>query len=202
MDDAWRAACRKRIRQVQRKQREIKRLTNTAPKPLVRISSTLVPRHPTLARKKRFVKPLKSKHVVKSAIKYKANLPTPPLSPKTKYRRTPSPPSRSDSGFISFSSPTPTPTPPNYLRVRSTRNCPITPTTTTISIDIPASMIGRSCLSCGCTNTTCWRRTLGGIICNSCGLRYPLPAMSVNIQIQEMWDYLCRRKMSIYPHSQ
>ena len=38
MDDVWRAACRKRIRQLQRKQRELKRLTFTAPKPLARIS--------------------------------------------------------------------------------------------------------------------------------------------------------------------
>jgi hypothetical protein len=179
MDDVWRAACRKRIRQLQRKQRELKRLTFTAPKPLARISKTLVSRHPKLAHKKRSFFPVKSKPAIKSTIKYKTVLPTPPLSPK--YRSKPSSPRRSDSGYIS-SSPTftPTPPPPNYLRVRSTRNCPITPTTTTISIDIPASMIGRSCLSCGCTNTTCWRRTLGGIICNSCGLRYPTHKCEVN----------------------
>ena len=172
IDDFWRAACRKRIRQLQRKERELKRLTVTAPKPLTRISKALVHRHPKLVHKKRSFFSIQSKPAIKSTIKYKTVLPTPPLSPKAKYRSKPSSPRRSDSGYISSPTSSPTPSPPNYLRVRSTRNCPIAPTTTTISIDIPVSMIGRSCLSCGCTNTTCWRRTLGGIICNSCGLRY------------------------------
>jgi hypothetical protein len=177
MDDTWRALCKKRIRQVRRKQQGLKRL-KTAPKPLPYISTRLVSRRPRIAIKNKPFFPVKSKLGVKSKSsatksKPKTSLPTPPLSPKTKYcKATTSSSSRSDSGFISSS---PTPGPPSYLRVRSTRNCPITPTTTTISIDIPISMIGRSCLSCGCTNTTCWRRTLGGIICNSCGLRCVSP---------------------------
>ena len=169
MNDGWRAACKKRIRQVQRKQRPPKRPNVTTPKPLVSISKALVSRHPKLAHKERSFFSTKFKSAIKSFIKYEADLPTPPLSPKTKYGSKPPSPDRSSGQFVSSSSPTPAA--PNYLRIRSTRNCPIIPTTTTLSIDIPASMIGRSCLSCGCTNTTCWRRTLGGIICNSCGLR-------------------------------
>ena len=93
--------------------------------------------------------------------------PTPPISPKLSYRRKSD---DSDSGFVSSS---PTPLPPTSARVRPTRKCPIELPAPTPLVDISVSMVGRSCLSCGCANTTCWRRMMGGIICNSCGLRYP-----------------------------
>ena len=152
MDDVWRAACWRKIRQNNRK---IKRL-NTQ---LHRASLIAPSHHPQPISKTRSKEKLKSK----------STHPTPSPNLNKKYRK-PTSPRCSDSGFVSSS---PTPNPPTCFRVRSTRNCPIqTSNTATISIDIPASMVGRSCFSCGCTNTTCWRRTLGGIICNSCGLRY------------------------------
>ena len=154
MDDAWRATCWRKIRQNNRKLKRLKA-------PLARDSATAPSRHP---------KPI-SKPRSKGEIKFKSTRSTPSLNLKKKCRK-PTSTRGSDSGFVSSS---PTPNPPTYLRVRSTRNYPIqTSNTTSISIDIPASMVGRSCLSCGCTNTTCWRRTLGGIICNSCGLRYAI----------------------------
>jgi hypothetical protein len=151
MDDVWRAACWRKIRQNKRK---IKRL-NTQ---LCRNSLTTSSHYP---------KPT-SKTCPKEKIKPKITHPTSSINLKPRHRK-PTSPRGSDSGFVSSS---PTPGPPAGFRVRSTRNYPTQPpNTTTISIDIPPSMVGRSCLSCGCTNTTCWRRTLGGIICNSCGLR-------------------------------
>lgn len=151
MDDVWRAACWRKIRQNKRK---IKRL-NTQ---LCRNSLTTSSHYP---------KPI-SKTCPKEKIKPKNTHPTSSINLKPRHRKHISP-RGSDSGFVSSS---PTPGPPAGFRVRSTRNYPTQPpNTTTISIDISPSMVGRSCLSCGCTNTTCWRRTLGGIICNSCGLR-------------------------------
>jgi hypothetical protein len=153
MDDVWRAACVEKIHQNQRRQEALRRFTVKPTNARCRISSVVPASRPN--------KPKKLSHVN--------------LKPKiakqitSLYHKKPASPPGSDSGFVSCS---PTP-PPTYLRVRSTRKCPLNNPSATISIDIPASMVGRSCLSCGCTNTTCWRRTLGGIICNSCGLRNP-----------------------------
>lgn len=145
MDDFWRAACVRQIRQNRRKQLALKRGEAIANRQSSEQSS---------------FRPYRKKSQTIS--------PTPPNSPRAQYDHKVSSPHGSDSGFISSS---PTPTPPDYLRVRSTRNCPVSDHSATISINISTSMVGRSCLSCGCTTTTCWRRTLGGIICNSCGLR-------------------------------
>jgi hypothetical protein len=160
-DDHWRAACLRQIRQNQRK-----------PRLNVDTKHTSHRRSPALAPSPKFSKIVKKEHtsIVKSmsVVKPKMAPPTPPVSPKNQSLRKLSSSGSSDSGFVSLS---PSPCPLPYLRIRSTRNRPISPTAETISLDIPASMVGRSCLSCGCTTTTCWRRTLGGIICNSCGLR-------------------------------
>ena len=161
-DDHWRAACLRRIHQNQRNSRlnvDTKRISHR--------------RSPALAPSPKFSKIVRKKEhssIVKSMsiVKPKMAPPTPPVSPKKQSPRKLSSSGSSDSGFVS-SSPSPCPLP--YLRIRSTRNRPISLIPETISLDIPASMVGRSCLSCGCTTTTCWRRTLGGIICNSCGLR-------------------------------
>jgi hypothetical protein len=155
MDDVWRAACLRKIRQNQRKQRALKRR--------LALNSTKSDRGPRISQRHHF------KAASKAQFKPGITPPTPPNSPQTQCRGKPSSPG-SDSGFVSASD-SPPPNPPTYFRVHSTRNYPLNDTTPTISIDIPASMVGRSCLSCRCTNTTCWRRTLGGIICNSCGLR-------------------------------
>ena len=150
MDDNWRSRCLETIRLNQRKQRSYKRAN---------VKSTTRHNRPSKAsiqqrRGVPFTRKV-AKHLGSSP-------PTPPLSS-----------ARSDSGFISSS---PSPAPPTYLRLRSTRNCPTTTSSpATIPIDVSPSMIGRTCLSCGSANTTCWRRTLGGIICNSCGLRLTIP---------------------------
>jgi hypothetical protein len=150
MDDAWRAACIRKIRQNRRKQRALKQLNNnTATKEVHQYSS----KHPKRLSNTLSKDQLKSKVTSSKGLKKKCNKSTSPRG--------------SDSGFVSSS---PTPGPSTCLRVHSTRNYTIQSSNTTVSIDLP-SMIGRSCLSCGCTNTTCWRRKLGGIICNSCGLR-------------------------------
>jgi hypothetical protein len=160
MDDVWRAACINKIRQNQR----ILALRPASKKP----SKS----HHLVAAAKKPVDPLckVSKKAFKPHARYAVHPPTPPVSPRTAYRSEHSSSPSSDSGFIS-SSPTPTPSPSRLLRMRSTRSWPMNNSSASTLIDIPASMVGRSCLSCGCTNTTCWRRTLGGIICNSCGLR-------------------------------
>jgi hypothetical protein len=158
MDDVWRAACLEKIRQNQRKHRALKRLN---------VESEQLPSHHDRSKQPSHGRPTKITKKHTSVVKSKMAPPTPPISPKGQSRK-PSSPNGSDSGFVSSS---PSPCAPPYVRVRSTRNYPITPPTESISLDIPASMGGRSCLSCGCSNTTCWRRTLGSIICNSCGLR-------------------------------
>lgn len=163
-DDVWRAACWKRIRQVQRKQRTqaLKRIKHTATK-APRNSSV----HTTVPSQKKACSESSSSVHVKSK-----NRPSAFVTFQRPRCAKGAPSLRdSDSGFVSSS---PTPKPSTHLRVRSTRNYPLATPSETISIDIPASMVGRSCLSCKCTNTTCWRRTLGGIICNSCGLRYAI----------------------------
>ena len=106
-------------------------------------------------------------------------LPTPPISPKiSSHRRA----EDSDSGFVSsLLSPIPVPA----SRIRSTRKHPIQGTAGLMSIDIPPSMVGRECLSCRCTNTTCWRRVMGGVICNSCGLRFDTLVTSINIRYKK-----------------
>ena len=161
MDDAWRAACLRKIRQNKRKQRALKKsnpFSSSTKKsnPKSSSSSSKYPKRPSNTRSKH---DLKSKNSPIKSPQRKCNKPTSPRG--------------SDSGFVSSS---PTPGPTSYLRARSTRNYPIqqipNTATTAIPIDTPLSMIGRSCLSCRCTNTTCWRRRFGGIICNSCGLRY------------------------------
>ena len=163
MDDFWRSACLRKIHQNERRQ-QIFAI------PRVKPHSHRKPSHLT--------KPLKT-HM-------KPHRPKSPQNVKRRISKTRCQ-TDTDSGFASSS-----PAPPNYLRIRSTRNYP-TDNTTMISIDVPASMTGRSCLSCGCTNTTCWRRTLGGIICNSCGLRFiPLFNSATDQKIQKMRNYLCR----------
>ena len=160
MDDFWRAACINQIRQNQRRQRALKRLEAkqrqtffSGPSP-----PSEQPSRQMFCEKSRTISP------------------TPPGSPYVQGSHKTCSPRGSDSGFISFS---PTPNPSSYLRVRSTRNCPVSNPSSTISIDMSASMVGRSCLSCRCTTTTCWRRTLGGIICNSCGLRFATPPQTL-----------------------
>ena len=152
MDDVWRAACLRKIRQNQRTQRALKHLNVNSTKQLQH--TTASSNHPKRPSKLRSNTQLKSKIVSSDSAKKKSRKLTSHGG--------------SDSGFVSSS---PTPGPPTYLSVRSTRSYPVQTSNTTISIDVPSSAVGRSCLSCGCTNTTCWRRTLGGIICNSCGLR-------------------------------
>jgi hypothetical protein len=155
MDDKWRALCLETILLSHRRQRSLKR-TNIK-------STTRQPRPAKTAGR-----PRRATFAYKTSTKQlESTPPTPPISPKVANRTEPSS-TRSDSGFVSSS---PSPAPPAYLRLRSTRKCPITNTPATMSIDVSPSMIGRTCLSCGSANTTCWRRTLGGIICNSCGLR-------------------------------
>ena len=163
MDDTWRAACIAKISQTERKQLALKRLSKRSTKRRLRHSTATKTAYPLLKA---------SQKADKTHSREGINPLTPPVSPRAAYRAEHSSSPSSDSGFIS-SSPTPTPSKP--LRMRSTRNCPISNSTASTLIDVPASMVGRSCLSCGCTNTTCWRRTLGGIICNSCGLRFTTP---------------------------
>lgn len=156
MDDKWRALCLETIRLNQRRQYLLKR-RNT--------KSTTRQNRPTTAtgrprRDTSCVGKITAKHLASTP-------PTPPISPKAAHRKQPRS-TRSDSGFISSS---PSPAPLAYLRLRSTRNYPVTNAPVTMSIDVSPSMIGRTCLSCRSANTTCWRRTLGDIICNSCGLR-------------------------------
>ena len=156
MDEFWRAACLRKIRQTQRTVKASK-VNATEPCRLVYNAHANGPKSLSQTRSK---SQIKSKNPTSLDLKAKNNIKA--TSPRG-----------SDSGFVSCS---PTPNPPNYLRVRSTRKYPMQPPNpSSISLDIPASMVGRSCLSCRCTNTTCWRRTLGGIICNSCGLRSTAP---------------------------
>jgi hypothetical protein len=41
----------------------------------------------------------------------------------------------------------------------------------TFSLDDLTSTRKRHCISCRITSTICWRHALGGLLCNSCGLR-------------------------------
>jgi hypothetical protein len=166
MDDTWRAACITKILQTQRKQLALKRLSKRSTKRRPRLSTATNSAYPLLKA---------SKKAYKTHSRHDINPLTPPVSPRAAYRAEHSSSPSSDSGFISSS---PTPSPSRPLRMRSTRNCPISNPSASTSIDVPASMVGRSCLSCGCTNTTCWRRTLGGIICNSCGLRLTIYSLA------------------------
>lgn len=180
MDDVWRAACINKIRQNKRK---------LAPKPVFKKSSKRNQRAATAAKSVDHLHNVSMK-TYKSRSRYATHAPTPPVGPRAAYRSEDSSSPSSDSGFIS-SSPTPAPSPSRPLRMRSTRSWPMNNSSASNLIDIPASMVGRSCLSCGCTNTTCWRRTLGGIICNSCGLRLSFLLVFVLWKIQEMRDCLC-----------
>jgi len=146
-DDFWRALCRRKIRQKQRKLQELQR-SNAGSNATFDLKAI----HPH--------RKWKSKHFAKRRS-------CAPVISKDRLSRKSDSPGGSDSGFISSSPPPSVP----RLRVRPTHNCPVQSFIPTMSIDTSISMTGRSCLACGCTNTTCWRRTLGGIICNSCGLR-------------------------------
>lgn len=157
MDERWRALCIEAIRTEHQWQRLLKRANMKSTTRQSRPSNITV-------RPGRGAFNLTRKIHTK---KLESTPPTPPISPRVAHTNQPCS-TRSDSGFISSS---PSPAPPAHLRLRSTRNCPAASSPATISIDISPSMIGRTCLSCGSSNTTCWRRTLGGIICNSCGLR-------------------------------
>jgi hypothetical protein len=148
MDDFWRALCHRRIRQNQPKLHDLNRVKANS-------NASFVQKPARTLRK------YKSKYHTKSR-------PSASVISRDKFAKKSISPGTSDSGFISSS---PSPITASYLRVRSTRNFPVQNLIPTMSIDTSLSMIGRSCLSCKCTNTTCWRRTLGGIICNSCGLR-------------------------------
>jgi hypothetical protein len=151
MDDRWRKLCHKKIRQVRRK---------------VPYESQHSHSHSPIAISG-YTPSSSSRRNIKKTKKSVILPPTPPISPKVPFRRKSL--DDSDSGFVSSS---PSPLSPTRNQLRSSRKCPLEPPAPTPLIDISASMIGRSCLSCGCINTTCWRRTMGGIICNSCGLRY------------------------------
>ena len=157
MDDRWRSLCLEAIRTEHQLQRLLKRANKKSTTRQSRSSNTTV-------RPERSASNLTRKIHTK---KLEPMPPTPPISPRVADRNQTCS-TRSDSGFISSS---PSPTPPAHLRLRSSRNCPVVNSPATISIDVSPSMVGRTCLSCGSSNTTCWRRTLGGIICNSCGLR-------------------------------
>jgi len=160
-DDHWRKLCLRKIRQARRK-------IPLVAQSLQPSASNYEPLSPISERRSSFDQ---SRNLKRKNTKRIARLPpTPPISPKPSTHRRRSL-DDSDSGFVSSS---PSPHPHNTkTRSRSNRKCSIETTTPTPLIDIPASMVGRSCLSCGCTNTTCWRRSMGGIICNSCGLRLP-----------------------------
>jgi hypothetical protein len=112
-----------------------------------------------IARKKRLSLPVK----VKSRVPVEDLTPlTPPVSPKS---CVPGKSDDEDSGFHSGS--------PGRKPGRTTRRCPPQEELSSgYGIEVRRKMVGRSCLSCGCTSTTCWRRSLDGVICNSCGLRY------------------------------
>ena len=149
MDDFWRALCARKIRQKQRKLQALKR-------------TQIIPKKPSPPKPpvRQLARQYKSKHFCRRRTRL-------PLVSKPKAARKHKSQS-SDSGFISSSPPPRT----SRFHLRSTEACPgqalMGPT---LPVDTSLSIIGRSCLSCNCTNTTCWRRTLGGIICNSCGLR-------------------------------
>jgi hypothetical protein len=152
MDDFWRALCHRKIRQKQRKLQALKRVQIISKK-----ASAPNPPPPQPVRQ------YKSIHYCRRLTRL-TRLKVISKPKPTRKRKSPS----SDSGFISSSPPPNT----SRFRFRSTRRCPGEGLMgSTIPIDTSLSMFGRSCLSCNCTNTTCWRRTLGGIICNSCGLR-------------------------------
>lgn len=195
MDDRWRALCLEAIRAKHQRQRLLKRADMKSTRQSRSSNTPVRPRRgaSNLTRK-----------VNVTGKKLESTPPTPPISPRVAHRNDPSPCStRSDSGFISSS---PSPAPPAHLRLRSTRNCPVANTPATISIDVSPSMIGRTCLSCGSSNTTCWRRTLGGIICNSCGLRlvYSIALLIVGtrnaasfVQIQSVATFLLEARSEI-----
>ena len=148
MDDGWRSACFWQIREGRRLQRLLKRLNNRKSS----IGRSDPPKIPAKVVSKPKMKP--EPVLDNSSVSHE-------MDQENGLRYTDS----SDSGFYSWSL---TSSSSATLRTRSTRSSrnSLTPAPG----DRPLQE-GRRCLSCKAPDTTCWRHALGGIICNSCGLR-------------------------------
>ena len=148
MDDSWRAACYLQIRNARKVERALKRLKGrisfvSQPRPS-KVASTVL----SAPRKK--AKQDFNNHSV-SAISGRDNASASVGS--------------SDSGYFSGSPP------PNSQPTLDTDSIGISRSITSI-VSFDPLPERRRCLSCKSPETSCWRHALGGIICNSCGLRF------------------------------
>jgi len=148
MDDGWRNACLRHISEGRRRQQSI--------------TKQLEVRDPSFSLLDHFKLPAKVR--TKRKIKSDPVLAKPPISPKADRASSTGP--SSDSGFFSCS-----PTPNSPMTVGTTRCTRTGHKSIAASVDDQPRKGGRRCLSCKSPNTSCWRHALGGIICNSCGLR-------------------------------
>jgi hypothetical protein len=149
MNDLWRAICLRIILQSQRKRQVFQRPRPTSIKPHDNPSAATVMHSNT-----RSIRQGKSK-----------------IGSSTSPTNSNKADSSSSNLESDFNSDLPAPHSEITGPARSTRSQFTTGFDGTISIDSLASTSGRCCLSCKSTNTTCWRKVSGGVVCNSCGLR-------------------------------